>query len=64
MVSVANNPERATPILGLWHGVFTDQFIFRHILEHFFPRNWKLRSVLVCIRSIRYEERKLNVIKT
>ena len=24
--------------LGLSHGVFTDQFIFRHILGHFFPR--------------------------
>ena len=34
----AHNPERATPILGLCHGVFTDQFIFRHILGHFFPR--------------------------
>ena len=24
--------------LGLSYGVFTDQFIFRHILGHFFPR--------------------------
>ena len=32
------SPERATSILGLCHGVFTDQFIFRHILGHFFPR--------------------------
>ena len=32
------SPERATPILGLSHGVFTDQFIFSHILGHFFPR--------------------------
>ena len=23
----AYNPEQATPMLGLWHGVFTDQFI-------------------------------------
>ena len=29
---------RVTPILGLRHGVFTDQFIFRHILGHFFSR--------------------------
>ena len=28
----AHNPERATPILGLCHGVFTDRFSFRHIL--------------------------------
>ena len=34
-----HNPERATPILGLCHSVFTDQFIFRHILGHFFPKN-------------------------
>ena len=33
-----HNPERATPILGLCHGVFTDQFILRHILGHLFPR--------------------------
>ena len=32
------NPEWATPVLGLCHRIFTDQFIFRHILEHFFPR--------------------------
>ena len=32
------NPEWATPILGLCHRIFTDQFIFRHILGHFFPR--------------------------
>ena len=32
------SPERATSILGLCHGVFTDQFILRHILGHFFPR--------------------------
>ena len=29
--------ERATPILGLCHGVFTHRFIFRHILGHFLP---------------------------
>ena len=34
-----HNPEWATPIVGLCHGGFTDQFIFRHILGHFFP--WK-----------------------
>ena len=35
----AHKPEREIPILGLCHGVFTDLFIFRHILGHFFPRN-------------------------
>ena len=34
----AFNPERATSILGLCHGSFTDQVIFRHILGHFFRR--------------------------
>ena len=33
-----HNPERATPILGLCHGVFADQFILWHILGHFFSR--------------------------
>ena len=32
----SHNPERATPILDLCHGAFTDQFIFRHILWHLF----------------------------
>ena len=35
----AHNPELATPMLGLCHGVFTDQFIFRHIVGHFFGEN-------------------------
>ena len=30
----------STPILGLWHSVFTDQFIFRLILGHFFPTSY------------------------
>jgi len=36
----AHNLERTTPILGLSHGVFTDGFIFRYILQQFF--SWKL----------------------
>ena len=58
-----HNPERATPILGLCHGVFTDQFIFRHILGHFFPRKQNLHHVYERIRSMRYQKGKLNVIK-
>ena len=61
--SGAHNSERATPILGLCHGVFTDQFIFRHILGHFFPRKQNLHHVYERIRSIRYRKGKLNVIK-
>ena len=56
-------PERATPILGLCHGVFTDRFIFRHILGQFFPRKWNLRHVYESIRSVRYQKGKLDVIK-
>ena len=55
--------ERVTPILGLCHGRFTDQFIFRHILEHFLPRKWNPHHVCERIRSIRYQKGKLNVIK-
>ena len=57
------SPERATSILGLCHGVFTDQFIFRHILGHFFPRKQNLHHVYERIRSMRYQKGKLNVIK-
>ena len=57
-----HNTERATPILGLGHGVFTDQFIFRHILGHFFPRKYN-HHVYERIRSIRYQKGKLNFIK-
>ena len=56
-------PERATPILGLCHCVFTDQFIFRHILGHFSPRKWNLHHVYERIRSIRYQKGKNNVLK-
>ena len=35
----AHDPKWATPILGLCHGVSTDHFIIRHVLEYFFP--WK-----------------------
>ena len=59
----AHIPERATPILGLCYGVFTDQFIFRDILGHFFPRKWNLRHIYERIRCIRYQKGKGNVIK-
>ena len=58
----AHNPERATPILGLCQGAFTDRFIFRHILEQFFPRKWNLCHVYKR-RSIRYQKGKRDVIK-
>ena len=59
----AHNPERTTPILGLCHGVYTDRFIFRHILWHFFQRKWNVHHVYERIRSIRYQKGKRNVIK-
>ena len=52
-----------TPILGLCHGVFTDKFICRHILGHFFLRKENLYRDYERIRSIRYQKEKLNVIK-
>ena len=54
--SGAHNPaEPPTPILGLCYGVFTEWFIFRHILGHFFPQNpkWNLFHFYERIRSIR-----------
>ena len=47
-----------TPIPGLCHGIFTDQFIFRHILGHFFPQKLNLHHVDERIRSIRYQKTK------
>ena len=43
-------------------GVHNLEFTARCILEHFFPRKWKFRSVYERVRSIRYQKRKLNVI--
>ena len=58
----AHNPERATPILGLCHGVFMDQFIFRHILGDFFPRKLNLHHVNERIWSIWYQKKAKNMI--
>ena len=38
-------------------------FFFRHILGHFFPRQYNLHHVYERIRNIRYGKGKLNVIK-
>ena len=57
MLWLPNYEER----LLLFHGVFTDRFIFRHILRQFFPRKWNLRNVHERIR--RYQKGKRNVIK-
>ena len=59
----AHNLEWATPILGLCHDVFMDQFIFRHILGHFFPQKKNLLHVCEHIQSITYQKGKLKVIK-
>ena len=61
--SVDTQHISSTPILGLCHGFFTNQFIFRHILGHFFPRKENLYHNYERIRSIRYQKEKLNVIK-
>ena len=57
-IAGAHNPEWATPILGLCHGVFTDQFIIRHVLGYFFPWKQNLQHVYERIRSIRYQKVK------
>ena len=48
-------------MLGLCHGVFTDRFIVRHILELFFPQKWNLRSLYEGIQSVRYQKGKLGL---
>ena len=48
-------------MLGLYHGVFTDRFILRHILELFFPQKWNLRSLYEGIQSVRYQKGKLEL---
>ena len=47
----------------LCKGIFTNRFIFRNILGHFFPRKWNLRHVYERIRKMRYQKGKRNVIK-
>ena len=44
LINLNHNPARATPILYLCHGVFTDPFIFRQILGHFFPRKYRIHT--------------------
>ena len=64
VASGAHKPERATPILGLCHEVFTDRFSLDTFQStHFFPRKWKLRSVHERIINIRCDNGKLNVTK-
>ena len=63
LLTRTQNPEQATPILGLCHGVFTDRFILRYILEHFFTRKLKVHSLKEPrIRSLRYKNGKQYVI--
>ena len=62
-LTTPHNPERRTLISDLCQGVFTDQFIFRHILGHVFLRKWNPHHVYEHIRSTRYQKGKLNVIK-
>ena len=49
--TAAHNPERATPTLGLCHGVFTDRFIFRHILGQFFTRKWNIHHAMNAVKN-------------
>ena len=45
----AEVPERATPILSLSHAVSIDYFIFRQVLDYFFPPKFMFRSAQVLI---------------
>lgn len=45
----AYNPEHATPILSLGHSIFTDQSIFRQVLDYYFSLRFRFRSAKVCI---------------
>ena len=56
--SGAHNSEQATPILGLCHDAFTDQFTFRHILGPLFPQKQNLHHIYERIRSTRYQKGK------
>ena len=40
------------------HGVFTDWYIFEHIIKHFSREKWNLCSVHERIRSRRYQKRE------
>ena len=61
----AHNPVRATAILGLCNGIFTDQFIFSTIWQRFFLWKWKHYSVWVRThRTIMTKKIKVNVFKT
>ena len=63
VTSGAHKPERATPILGPYVTEFSRTGFFRYILEHFFPRKWRLRSIHERIMNIRGDNGKLNVTK-
>lgn len=45
-LSGAHNPEQATPILGLCHGIFTDWFIFRSLFTGKFKESSSPRNMI------------------
>ena len=45
------NPERATPMMGLYHDVFIDLFIFRYIFEHLFPQENGISKISTPFKS-------------
>ena len=63
IIIVYRNVNHELLALLLYHAVFTDWFIFRHILGQFFPRKWNLCRVYERNRNIRYHKGKRNVIK-
>ena len=54
------NPERATPMMGLYHDVFVDRFIFLDtFLSTFFPRKMESLESLLHLRAHLLIETKL-----
>ena len=49
LLTGVHNQEPATPILSLFHGVFTDQVIFRQANNYYFPLKFKFWSAWVLI---------------
>ena len=65
-ININRQLERATPIQGLCHGFFTDQFIFKHILGHF-SRDNRISTMSMSALEVqvdtRYQKGKLNLLK-
>ena len=62
--TIPGDQGRTTPKLDLWHGVFTDRFIFRHISEYLSRENGISAPSVSAPDGIRYQKGKLNAFKS